>query len=61
MVAPDATALGLIDATALGLIKVPELTANFRWGDDDRKSLVSTASTLLYRTRVNTLGTPQMG
>ena len=48
------------DATALGVIKVPELTANFCWGDDDLKSLFITASSSLYRTRVNTPGTPQM-
>jgi gluconolactonase len=48
------------DATALGVIKVPEYTANFCWGDGDLKSLFITASTSLYRIRVNTPGTPQM-
>jgi gluconolactonase len=48
------------DATALGVIEVPEYTANFCWGDDDLKSLFVTASTSVYRIRVNTPGTPQM-
>jgi len=48
------------DATALGVIKVPEYTANFCWGDGDLKSLFITASTSLYRIRLNTPGTPQM-
>ena len=48
------------DATALGVIQVPEYTANFCWGDDDLKSLFVTASTSVYRIRVNTPGTPQM-
>ena len=48
------------DATALGVIQVPEYTANFCWGDDDLKSLFVTASTSVYRVRVNTPGTPQM-
>jgi gluconolactonase len=44
------------DATALGVIQVPEVTANFTWGDDDLKTLYMTASTSLYRTRVNVPG-----
>ena len=44
------------DATALGVIQVPEVAANFTWGDDDLKSLYITASTSLYRTRVNVAG-----
>ncbi|MBT3864239.1 MAG: SMP-30/gluconolactonase/LRE family protein, partial [Chloroflexi bacterium] len=44
------------DTTALGVIQVPEVTANFTWGDDDLKSLYITASTSLYRTRVNVPG-----
>ena len=40
------------DATCLGVIQVPEVTANFTWGDDDLKTLYITASTSLYRTRV---------
>ena len=44
------------DATCLGVIQVPEVTANFTWGDDDLKTLYMTASTSLYRTRVNVPG-----
>lgn len=44
------------DATCLGVIHVPESTANFTWGDDDLKTLYITASTSLYRTRVNVPG-----
>jgi gluconolactonase len=40
------------DATCLGVINVPEYTANFCWGGDDRKSLFITASTSVYRVRV---------
>ena len=48
------------DATALGVIQVPEVTANFCWGDDDLKSLFIAASTSIYRIRVNTPGTAQL-
>ena len=44
------------DATSLGVIQIPEVTANFTWGDDDLKTLYITASTSLYRTRVNVPG-----
>ncbi|GIT60054.1 MAG: hypothetical protein Ct9H300mP19_20020 [Dehalococcoidia bacterium] len=44
------------DATSLGVINVPEVVANFTWGDDDLKTLYITASTSLYRTRVNIAG-----
>lgn len=44
------------DATCLGVIQVPEVTANFTWGDDDLKRLYITASTSLYRIRVNVPG-----
>ena len=44
------------DVTALGVIQVPEVTANFTWGDDDLKTLYMTASTSLYRTRVKIAG-----
>jgi len=44
------------DATSLGVIQVPEVAANFTWGDDDLKTLYITASTSLYRTRVNVPG-----
>lgn len=44
------------DATCLGVILVPEQAANFTWGDDDLKSLYITASTSVYRVRVNASG-----
>ena len=44
------------DATCLGVIQVPEVTANFTWGDDDLKTMYITASTSIYRTRVNVPG-----
>lgn len=44
------------DGTCLGVVKVPEVTANFTWGDDDMKSIYLTASTSLYRVRSNTPG-----
>lgn len=44
------------DATCLGVIRVPEVVANFTWGDDDLRSLFITASTSLYRTRVKVPG-----
>jgi gluconolactonase len=44
------------DATSLGVIQVPEVAANFTWGDDDLKTLYITASTSLYRTRVKVAG-----
>lgn len=47
------------DATCLGIIRIPETAANFCFGDDDRRSLYVTASTSIYRLRVNTPGVPQ--
>lgn len=44
------------DATCLGVIRIPEYTANFCFGDDDRRSLYVTASTSVYRLRVKTPG-----
>ena len=44
------------DATCLGVILMPEHTANFCWGDDDLQSLYITASTRLYRLRLNVPG-----
>ena len=44
------------DATSLGVINVPEVVANFTWGDDDLRTVYITASTSLYRTRVNIAG-----
>ena len=42
------------------VIETPERTANFAWGDDDYRSLFITASTSLYRIRVNTPGLPAL-
>ena len=44
------------DATSLGVIKVPEVAANFCWGDADMQSIFITASTSLYRTRTKIPG-----
>ncbi len=44
------------DADFLSVIEMPELTANFVWGDDDLCSLYITASTSLYRLRVKVPG-----
>ena len=46
------------DAARLGIILVPENVANFAWGEDDLKSLLITASTSLYRIRVEVPGLP---
>jgi gluconolactonase len=42
----------------LGVIEVPEVTANFTWGDDDLKTLYLCASTSLYRCRTHFAGIP---
>jgi gluconolactonase len=44
------------DATCLGRINVPEVAANFTWGDSDLQTVYITASTSLYRTRVQVAG-----
>ena len=44
------------DGTCLGVIETPEYAANFVFGDDDRRSLYITATTSLYRLRVNIAG-----
>lgn len=41
---------------SLGVIKVPEVAANFTWGENDLCSLLVTASTSLYRIRVKIPG-----
>lgn len=46
------------DARCLGVIRVPEVVANFTWGEDDMQSLFLTASGSLYRARVRTAGVP---
>lgn len=42
--------------THLGTLHLPELPANFAWGDSDGKTLYMTARTGLYRLRVNIPG-----
>jgi gluconolactonase len=51
-------ALYIFDAHAnlLGKIPMPEQLANFAWGDDDLCSLYLTATTTLYRLRINVPG-----
>lgn len=43
-------------ANCLAKVLMPEQTANFCWGDEDLCSLYITASTTLYRIRVNVSG-----
>jgi len=40
----------------LGTIRMPELAANFAWGDDDARTLYLTARTGLYRIRLGIPG-----
>lgn len=44
------------DGASLGMIKMPEQAANLCFGDDDLQSLYITASTSIYRLRVNIPG-----
>lgn len=44
------------EARSLGVVLMPEFTANFTFGDDDRCSLYITATTSLYRLRVRVPG-----
>ncbi len=46
------------DGTVLGVLLMPEHTTNFCWGDADLKSLYITASTSIYRVRMQTAGLP---
>jgi gluconolactonase len=43
---------------ALGTILIPERTANVAWAGPDRKTLYITASSSIYRIRLNIAGTP---
>ena len=43
-------------AVALGHIRMPEVTANLNWGEDDARTLYLTASTSLYQLRCITSG-----
>jgi len=44
------------EGNKLGAIEMPEVSANVAWGDDDWKTLFITASTSLYRIRLNIAG-----
>lgn len=46
------------DAQPLGVILVPEVVANFTWGEDDLRTIFFTASSSLYRARTRTPGVP---
>jgi gluconolactonase len=48
------------DATCLGVVRMPEVTANFAFGDDDFRTVYATASSSLYSFRVKVPGVPQM-
>jgi gluconolactonase len=48
------------EGVCLGVIHVPEYTANFAWGDPDYRSLYITASTSVYRIRVQVPGLPAL-
>jgi len=44
------------EAKHLGTIRIPELPANFAWGDEDGRTLYMTARTSLYRVRLGIPG-----
>ena len=44
------------EAKHLGTIRMPELPANFAWGDEDARTLYMTARTSLYRVRLGIPG-----
>jgi gluconolactonase len=44
------------DGKHLGTIELPELPANFAWGDDDGRTLYMTARTSIYRVRLEVGG-----
>jgi gluconolactonase len=46
------------DGVRIGRILVPENVANLAWGDSDLRSIFITASSSLYRLRVNVAGLP---
>ena len=53
---PDGVHIFTADSTCLGIIKTPEQAANICFGDDDMQSLYITATTSLYRLRVQVPG-----
>lgn len=44
------------DGMALGVLKTPERAANLNWGDPDGRALYVTATSSLYRVRLNVAG-----
>jgi gluconolactonase len=44
------------EGLCLGVVLVPEVVANFNWGDDDRKTLYMCATTGLYSCRALVAG-----
>jgi gluconolactonase len=54
--APGGIRVYLPDGTLLGTLPIPENTANLNWGGEDRRTLYITASTSLYRVRLNVAG-----
>jgi len=44
------------DGKHLGMLVMPQLPANFAWGDDDGKTLYMTARSALYRVRLEQEG-----
>jgi gluconolactonase len=44
------------DGVRLGVIEVPEVVANLNWGDGDWRTLYLTASTSIYRVRMQVAG-----
>jgi gluconolactonase len=53
---PDGVHIFTADGTCLGIVKMPEQAANLCFGDDDMQSLFITATTSLYRLRVQVPG-----
>jgi gluconolactonase len=49
------------EGTALGRLVPPEHDANLAWGDADGRALYLTASTRLYRIRLEVAGVRPMG
>jgi gluconolactonase len=48
------------EGVCLGIFRVPEYPANMAWGDADSRSLFITASTSVYRIRVQVPGLPAL-
>lgn len=44
------------DGGSIGLIEIPEVAANFTWGDEDRRTLYVAATSSIYRIRTRVPG-----